>query len=104
MMTKLQKNLELDNISNVKTLSQSEQYIGFCFKEDLVIIDNLIDEITHGKKTKEDYKNVLNVIKKDKKLKNYLIDKVVDKIFGKGKLSFLIKISIKLYLSTKFGL
>ena len=68
------------------------------------ILETVITDIVTGKRTKEDYSEVLSNIKKDKKLKNYLVDTVVEKVFGKGKLSFLIKMAAKVYLSTKFGI
>ena len=72
--------------------------------EDKQAIWHVVDNIIFSKRTKESYVDVLEVIKKDKDAKNYLIDLVVGRVFGEGKLGTLMKISAKIYLFSKFGI
>lgn len=87
-----------------KSLEEDNQKYPVYNQKDLEIANTVITDIISGTKSKEDYKSVLTAIKNDKDLKNYLINSVVEKVFGKGRLGGYVKFAAKIYLSAKFGI
>ena len=76
------------------------KHIGSNFNDFLK--EEIINEVIEAIANKIINTEVLEIISKDKNLKNKVIDGVIERLFGKGKVSWLLKAGVKGYLAYNY--